>query len=347
MITIDGTDGGGQLLRTALSLSVVTDTPFRMESIRGARPNPGLGPQHLTAVDVTAELCEAEVTGAEPGSETLTFRPGRDRRSGLAADIGTAGSVTLLFDTILPIATTAETPVLLLASGGTDVKWAPTIAYHQRVKLPLLSTWGLDADIDLLETGFFPAGGGQAVLRTKPATLAPIELDRRGDLERVDIYSKAAETLEAREVADRQAQHALDELEALGFSAEVRQVSYPETLSTGSSLLLRGVYERSLTGVDALGERGRTSEAVAAGAVERFLTVHERGAPVDPFMADQVLVFLALAGGRVRIPRVTDHVRTNLDLLTAFGSDIELAEEPDGCASLTASPIQQSSESGR
>ena len=338
MITIDGTDGGGQLLRTALSLSVVTDTPFRIESVRGARPNPGLRPQHLTAVDVTAELCEAEVTGAEPSSETLTFRPGRDRRSGLAADIGTAGSVTLLFDTILPIATTTETPVLLLASGGTDVKWAPTIAYHQRVKLPLLSTWGLDADIDLLETGFFPAGGGQAVLRTKPATLAPIELDRRGDIERVDVYSTAAAVIEDRDVAARQAAHAKDELEEAGFTAEVQREAYPETRSPGSSLLLRGVYEHTLTGVDALGERGRTSEAVAEGAVERVVALHETGAPVDKHMADHVMVFLALAGGRVRIPRVTDHVRTNLDLLAAFGSDMALTEHQDGSATLQASP---------
>jgi RNA 3'-terminal phosphate cyclase (ATP) len=338
MRTIDGADGGGQLLRTALSLSVVTDTPFRIENVRGSRPDPGLKPQHLAAVEVVADLCGAEVDGAELGSDALTFQPRDDYQSAVATDIGTAGSVTLLFDTVLPIAVTADEPLLLTASGGTDVKWSPTVDYHRWVKLPLLSRWGLEADIDLLATGFYPAGGGRAVLRTTPSTLAPIELDRRGDRERIDVYSTAAAVLEDRDVADRQADHAKAELEEAGFTAEVQRVAYPETRSPGSSLLLRGVYERTMTGVDALGERGRTSEAVADGALERFVALHETGAPVDEHMADQVMVFLALAGGRVHIPRVTDHVNTNLDLLATFGSDMTLTEHRDGSATLRASP---------
>ncbi|WP_276278702.1 RNA 3'-terminal phosphate cyclase [Haloarcula regularis] len=309
-----------------------------MENVRGSRPDPGLKPQHLAAVEVVADLCGAAVDGADLDSDTVTFRPGDDRRSAVATDIGTAGSVTLLFDTVLPIAVTTDEPLLLTVSGGTDVKWSPTVGYHRWVKLPLLSRWGLEADIDLLATGFYPAGGGRAVLRTTPSTLAPIELDRRGALERVDVYSTAAAVLEDRNVAARQAAHAKDELEEAGFTTEVQRVAYPETRSPGSSLLLRGVYEHTMTGVDALGERGRTSEAVAEGAVERFVALHETGAPVDEHMADQVMVFLALAGGRVRLPRVTDHVRTNLDLLAAFGGDIALTEHQDGSATLRASP---------
>jgi len=337
MLTVDGTEGGGQLLRTALSLATVTGTPFRIENIRGARPNPGLKPQHLTSVQVVAELCDADVDGAELGSDALTVRPGGARHTSLRADIGTAGSVTLLFDTVLPIAATVDEPFRLTATGGTDVKWSPTVEYHRSVKLPLLANWGVDASIDLERTGFYPAGGGKASLQTAPSSLSRFDLDRRGDLERVDIYSKAAEALADREVAERQASHAREELEATAIPATIQRVEYVEADSMGSALLLRGVYERSIVGVDALGERGRTSEAVATDAVRRFTAFHATDAAVDPFMADQLLVVLALAGGRVRIPRLTDHVRTNLALLGQFGSAVDVDRQTDGTLLVEAS----------
>ncbi|WP_254279411.1 RNA 3'-terminal phosphate cyclase [Haloarcula marina] len=337
-LRIDGTEGGGQLLRTALSLAVVTDTPFRIDHVRGARPTPGLRPQHLAAVTLAAECCEATVRGAELGSPTLTFRPGASRTRTLTAAVATAGSVTLLFDTLLPIAVLDDGPYALTATGGTDVKWAPTVAYYRHVKLPLLARFGVDAGISLGRTGYYPAGGGRATLSTGDSSLAPVELTDRGVLDRVDIYSKAAAVLEDRSVAARQATQASDRLAAAGFSAEVRAVEYAETHSAGSSLLLCGVYEGTRLGVDALGERGRTSEAVADGAVDRFLTAHENGAPVDEHMGDQLLVFLALAGGRLRVPRVTSHVRTNVDVLRRFGADIGIVGGEDGPAVVEASP---------
>ncbi|AXG05107.1 RNA 3'-terminal phosphate cyclase [Haloplanus rubicundus] len=340
MLTVDGTEGGGQLLRTALSLSTITGTPFRIEDVRGARPNPGLKPQHLAAVRVVADCCDAAVEGAELGADALTFRPGDERRTTLDADIGTAGSVTLLFDAVLPIAVTGDEPLELTATGGTDVKWAPTMAYHRLVKLPLLTDCGVEAAVDLQRTGFYPAGGGEATLRVAPSPLSPVALDRRGELERVGIYSKAAASLADREVADRQAESAREELAAAGLPADIRRVEYVEADSPGSSLLLRGVYEEGLVGVDALGERGRPSEAVAEDAVREFGAVHATDAAVDPFMADQLLVVLALAGGRVRIPSLTDHVRTNLDLLAQFGSDIESDRRADGTLVVAASALR-------
>ena len=340
MLTVDGTAGGGQLLRTALSLSTITDTPFRIEDIRGARPNPGLEPQHLAAVRVVANYCDAAVEGAELGADALTVRPGDERRTSLDVDIGTAGSVTLLFDAVLPIAVTGDEPLELTATGGTDVKWAPTVDYHRLVKLPLLADCGVEADVDPTRTGFYPAGGGEATLRAAPSSLSPLVLDRRGDLERVGIYSKAAASLADREVADRQAGRASEALVTAGLPAEVRRVEYVEADSPGSSLLLRGVYEEGLVGVDALGERGRSSKTVAEDAVREFRGVHATDAAVDPFMADQLLVVLALAGGRVRIPTLTDHVRTNLDLLTQFGIDVGADRRADGTVLLEASALR-------
>ena len=342
MITIDGAGGGGQILRTALSLATITDTPVRIEDIRGSRPDPGLKPQHLTAVELVAEMCDADVDGAEPDAESLTFRPGDTHRRSLRTEVGTAGSITLLFDTVLPIAATSNEPFELTATGGTNVKWAPTIEYQQLVKGPLLAEWGVDATVKLSRTGFYPAGGGEATLGTTPDSLSPIELETRGDLETVEIYSKASEDLAEREVADRQASHAQTELESAGLPAAVRRADYVPTKSTGSSLLLCGVYEQSIVGFDALGERGRTSEAVAEGAVQEFTAFHETDAAVDVFMADQLMPLLALVGGRVRIPAVSAHVETNLDVIRAFGSDLRLDRQADRTAVLEASGLLRS-----
>jgi RNA 3'-terminal phosphate cyclase (ATP) len=326
MLTIDGSAGGGQLLRTALGLAAVTDTPFRIEAIRSARPTPGLRPQHLAAVELVADLCDATVEGAELGADALTFRPGDLRRRAAAATVGTAGSVTLLFDAVLPLAAVAADPVRVRATGGTDVKWAPTVAYHRSVKLPLLAACGLTARIDLVRTGFYPAGDGEATLQTVPSTLSPIRFERRGSLERVEVFSKAAESLADRDVADRQADRARERLAEAGYPVSVERVAYVQATSVGSSLLCRGVYEDAVAGFDALGERGRTSEAVADDAVDQFVSFHAGDAAVDVHMADQLLALLGLVGGSVRIPEVTPHVRTNLDVLDAFGCDVGLGD---------------------
>lgn len=338
MLELDGSDGGGQLLRTALSLAVVTDTPFRIESIRGDRPTPGLAAQHLAAVNVAAAYCDAEVEGAELGAEAVTFEPGDRRRASVTAHVDTAGSVTLLCDTILPIAAVADHPVRLRATGGTDVKWAPTAAYYESVKLPLLAAQGVDADFDLETTGFYPAGGGEVTLTVTSSSPSRFALGARGDLEGVDIYSKATTDLAEREVADRQAAHAEQRLDGMGVPADVTSVDYVEAASTGSALLVRSTYERTVAGFSALGERGRTAEDVADDAVDAFDRFRAGSAPVDEHMADQLLVLLALAGGEIRIPRMTAHVRTNLNLVAAFGSDIEAAPGPEDTYTIRATP---------
>lgn len=336
MLTIDGTDGGGQMLRTALSLAAVTDTPFRIEDIRGARPTPGIRPQHLAAIELVASCCDAELSGAEIGSDSLTFEPGEERQTALSVDVQTAGSVTLLFDTVLPIATIWDEAFRVEATGGTDVKWSPTMDYHRLVKLPLLARFGLDASVSVDQRGFYPAGGGAATLETSPSLLSPIRLDSRGPLETVEIHSVASESLEDQAVADRQASHAEDLLQTGDLPTAVESVEYVPAQSPGSALLIRGVYAETLLGADALGERGRSSEKVAELAVDRFETERESGAPVDVHMADQLLVFLALVGGEVKLPSVTNHVRTNLRVLQASGSDVELDET--GTPTVSASP---------
>ncbi|MFW5964659.1 MAG: RNA 3'-terminal phosphate cyclase [Natronomonas sp.] len=328
MLEIDGSTGGGQIVRTALSLSALSGTAVRIENVRGDRPTPGLRPQHLAAVEAMAALCSATVEGDTVDSETLVFRPEAVTADDVSVDVGTAGSVALVFDTLLPLAVAIDDPATVTVTGGTDTKWAPLVSYLQRVKLPLLSEVGLDAEVTVDSRGFYPAGGGRAMLTLRPSSLSPLSLTDRGSLRRVEVYSTATEELADAEVAERQAAAVAGELDA---DASVgTEAAFVEADSTGSSVLVVAVYEGTRAGFSALGEAGKPSEEVAAEAVEAFHRFHEGTAVVDRHLADQALVFLALAGGQVLAPELTDHVETNRTVIEAFGYDLTVSDGDGG-----------------
>ncbi|WP_276302396.1 RNA 3'-terminal phosphate cyclase [Halorussus lipolyticus] len=341
LLELDGSAGGGQLLRTALALSMVSQTPFRMENIRGNRPTPGLKPQHLTGVRAAAELCDAEVEGAQPESEELTFRPGAPTGGRVEVEIGTAGSVLLLFDALLPVATELDRPLAVTATGGTDVKWSPTLAHYRGVKLPLARRAGLFATVEDARTGFYPAGGGEATLLLAPSELAPIEAADRGALEGVRISSKASADLADADVAGRQAERSADLLRA-NLPEEVpvteQTASSVDTPSTGSAISVALDYAETTAGFDALGEQGKPAEAVGGEVAESAVTFHEGVGAVDAHTADQLVVLLALAGGRVAIPEVTPHVRTNADLVAEFGFPVEIEAGDSGEPAVLTAP---------
>ncbi|MGM0590363.1 MAG: RNA 3'-terminal phosphate cyclase [Halobacteriota archaeon] len=335
MLELDGSAGGGQLLRTALTLSVVDGQSFRMTNVRGNRSTPGLRPQHLAAVRLAAALSQASVDGASPESTTLTFRPNEVVGGTFDADIGTAGSITLLLDTVLPVAGRLDDPVTVRATGGTDVRWSPPLDYLRRVKLPLLDGVGLDSTLTLTRRGFYPAGGGEVTLELAPSSPTPLDFVERGELGSVSIYSTASESLRGQRVAERQAERA-ETLCAETTDAESPPITstatYHDTSSAGSALVVAADYDRTLVGFDGLGERGVSSETVAERVVSRFESWRAGPGAVDPHMGDQLLVLLALVGGTVWIPRVTDHVETNLSLIRAFGYDVALDDHDDGGA---------------
>lgn len=330
MLELDGSEGGGQLVRTALSLSAITGTPFEMTGIRGARPEPGLRPQHLAAVETLATITDAEVTGAEQGSEELTFEPKRLQGGEHEADIGTAGSVTLLFDALLPLAARLDEPLSVRATGGTDVKWSPSMDYFRRVKLPLLWNRGLHATVDLRRRGFYPKGGGEATLRLAPSSLSPVDLTERGPNRGARIYSVASAGLADSDVAERQADEAVRLLSEAGLDVLERSAAYAAADSDGSALVVRLDFEHALAGFDALGERGKPSEAVAGDAVAAALAFLDASGAADRHLADQLVVPVALAGGEVSLPGVTDHVETGVDLVRAFGFDVTLEADAGG-----------------
>jgi RNA 3'-terminal phosphate cyclase (ATP) len=326
MLALDGARGGGQLVRTAVSLSALTRRAFRMEGVRGARSNPGLRPQHLAAVRAVADLCDADVDGAELGSEELTFRPDSPAGMDVTVAVGTAGSVPLVFDAALPLAAAIDAPASVGATGGTDVQWSPPFAYLRRVKLPVLARFGLDADAALDRTGFYPAGGGEATLSLGPSALDPLDVDARGDLRGVAVHSKASDDLADSRVAERQADAAAAALADAGLPDPEQDIRYVESASTGSVVVARAEYDRTVLGGSALGEPGKPAEDMGEGAAADLLAAHRSHGAVDRYLADQVVPFLAVAGGRVPIPEVTDHVETVVDLMSAFGREVELLE---------------------
>lgn len=360
MIELDGSDGGGQLVRTALTLSALQGEPFRMEQVRGSRSNPGLKRQHLACVEAVATLTDAAVDGDALGSETLVFEPTVDPGAPAAPteidiDIATAGSVTLVVDTLLPLALRVREPVIASLSGGTDVRWSPSADYLRRVKLPVLRAFGLDATVDIERRGFYPAGGGELAVEIRPSSLAAIEVERGqhesrgsnpettstpalGSDGHTSVHAVAAAALEDENVADRAADAAVAELDARGVdSTASTTTAYAEADSPGIVLTVVNGAGTTPEGGDAApragflgyGDADTSPVSVADAAVEAAERWVESDAPVDAHLADQLVVWLALAGGSVPISRVTDHVRTNVDLVRAFGYTLSIAH-PSG-----------------
>ncbi|MFB6270764.1 MAG: RNA 3'-terminal phosphate cyclase, partial [Halobacterium sp.] len=220
-----------------------------------------------------------------------------------------------------PVAVALEEPFTARLEGGTDAKWAPPFDYFRHVKLPLLEEHGLEADATLTRRGFYPRGGGQAELTIEPSTLSAIDLTERGDRESLTAYSVAEESLEADDVAERQAEPA-------PADAEV-ETEYVEADCSGSAFVLAAEYEHSRAGFAELGEMGVEAEEVGEKAVERFEAFEDGDAAVDAHLADQLVPFVALAGGEVRAPEVTTHVETCISLLDEFGYSVDVEEDGD------------------
>jgi len=332
MLELDGSEGGGQLFRSALTLSALMTTGFEMERVRGSRPDPGLNPQHLSALQSVADICDASVEGAEIGATTVTFDPGEPTGGHYEVSIGTAGSVTLLLDAVLPIASALDRPLTLSATGGTSVKWSPSMPWYRRVKLPMLRRAGLQAAVDVDRSGFYPAGGGRATLSLAPSHPASLRLRDRGEPERALVHSTATADLEDNDVAERQAAQARKRLKASNLDVEVTERTTRSVTadSTGTVAHVGLEYENGVVGADALGEPGKPAEDVADEAVDALLADHQTGAAVDEHLADQLIPWLAIAGGEVRIPRTTDHVETHAALFDAFGFDVRIEQTEDG-----------------
>lgn len=327
MLEIDGSEGGGQLFRSALALSVVTETAVRITDIRGARSTPGLRPQHVAVAELLRKISEASTTDISTGTTDLEFEPGQIHPGEYEIDIGTAGSLLLLFDSLLPIAVRTTDPLRITAIGGTDVKWAPTLPHYAGVKLPLLRKQGVMAAIDVQRRGFYPKGGGRATLTLGASTVRPFDFDGTQERPRIEIHSIESQSLEENDVSRRQAETARKGVHSRNLTLDTVRLETVSSRSPGSVLAFIISTTDTLAGIDALGEPGKPAEEVAEMALEALDDYLEGGGGIDPHCADQLVLFLAIAGGQLTTPRVTEHLRSHCSLINQFGFDIDLKAE--------------------
>jgi RNA 3'-terminal phosphate cyclase (ATP) len=317
MLTIDGStgEGGGQLLRTSLALSAVTATPFRIERIRALRKRPGLLRQHLTAVRAVAEICGARVHGAELGCDALTFEPGKVRHGDYRFAVGTAGSATLVFQSVLaPLLTTAGRSRIVF-EGGTHNPMAPPFDFIAQTFLPLLHGMGASVFARLEQPGFYPAGGGRFVVELSGGTpLGELSLLERGDVQRVLIKATVSQIPE--HVAVREMKTLAGELCDLPIAVDTARV---ESAGPGNVVTVTVRSTHVTETFSAFGEQGVRAETVAhrlAGQVRKYIAAN---VPVGEHLADQLLIPLALAGrGRFRTAPATPHTRSNAEIIERF-----------------------------
>jgi RNA 3'-terminal phosphate cyclase (ATP) len=331
MLVLDGSEGegGGQILRSALALSLCTGTPFRIDGIRAGRARPGLMRQHLTAVEAAARVGGAEVTGAAVGSRGLTFAPGRARGGEHTFSVGTAGSATLVLQTVLPALATAAEPSTLVLEGGTHNPAAPPFDFLERAFLPLLGRMGPRVQVALERSGFYPAGGGRFRVTVVPAPrLSPLVLEARGAMRARQARAVVANL--PRAIAERE----LGTLAArLGWPArELRVEERTDSPGPGNVVMAEIEHEHVTEVFTAFGEKHVRAEAVAGAVADQVEAYLGSDVPVGPHLADQLVMLLALAGGgSFRTLAPTGHARSQLALVSRFlGPVVAAAEEGAG-----------------
>lgn len=328
MITLDGSygEGGGQILRTALVLSLLTDQPFRIENIRLGRPNPGLKPQHLQIVKALLQMSDAQVEGLQPGALNLAFTPAPLRGGVYAQNIGTAGAIPLFLQTILPAAMFADSSTTFTITGGTDVRGSMTIDFLQNVILPFLQPYAQRVELQVKQYGFYPAGGGEVKIRVAPRfgqtdwfarrnEAPPLTILERGAFIRVALTSLASQELSERRVAERQASGFR---RGVKFQKLTAQTTYVDTFSIGSSVTAVAEFAQTRLGADSLGEKTKQAEAVGQAAAQRLHAEIDATGTVDVHTADNLMLWAALFGGDYTFAQMTGHIETNAWVIEQF-----------------------------
>lgn len=348
MIELDGTrgEGGGQIVRTALALSMLTQESFHIVNIRQGRDKPGLKMQHLHCSKALQKLSDAHAEGAELGSTELTFIPKPLKAKSLDIDIETAGSITLFLQAVLLPCCFADKPIKLTVTGGTDVAWAMPIDYFREVLVPHLQRWA-DIEVKTEKRGYYPQGNGRVTVRVKPRInqnkftsfqaflqqlqeQGPVlELTEQGHLIHIKGISHASKDLEQARVAERQA-HAAQQLLAAQLKCPVTiRSEYADTLSTGSGITLWAVCSKKkedidvansiILGADMLGKKGVPAENIGKEAATQLIECIRSGAAADAHLADNLIPWMALyPPSSIRTNRITMHTQTNIDVVKKF-----------------------------
>jgi RNA 3'-terminal phosphate cyclase (ATP) len=366
VIHIDGShgEGGGQIIRSSLALSLVTGRPVTIDNIRAGREKPGLMRQHLTAANAAVEISGALVTGAAVGSRTLMFEPGPVRSGEYQFRVGTAGSATLVLQTILPALLLADGPSTLILEGGTHNPWAPPFDFLQQAYLPLVNRMGPHVELELERAGFFPAGGGRIRAHVQPArSLGGFNLGERGE-----IVSRQARVLLS-DLPDQIARRELQTIrQQLGWDDGDCTIEHVQSAGPGNALLISVASEHVAEVFSGFGRKGVKAEQVAGDVVKEVRAYMRAGVPVGPHLADQLMLPLGISawlepqeprlqaaegsmpsdgsiprGGSYRTQALTGHSTTHIELLRKFlGVAIDVAKSPDGNCTVHIAPSRHS-----
>jgi RNA 3'-terminal phosphate cyclase (ATP) len=335
-IHIDGAqgEGGGQIVRSALALAIVTGRPFVIDNVRARRKHPGLMPQHLAAVFAAKRVCNGEVHGAQLGSSSLRFEPRPVLGGDYSFDIGTAGSAMLVLQTVLPALLIAAAPSTLRIEGGTHNPWAPPFEFLEKAFLPLVCRMGPQVTMTLVRHGFYPAGGGFLNVAVQPsADLAGFDLLQRGLLR--SCFTRAMVANLHPHIAEREVQTVLREM---GWDASCGRVEEVNALGPGNIVTVELAFEQITELFCAFGRRGVRAEKVAEEVVQQVRSYLQADAPVGPHLADQLLLPLGISawqsqdgarrrGGSFRTLPLTSHSLTHIEILRSF-LDIRIDIEP-------------------
>ncbi|MEN6329431.1 MAG: RNA 3'-terminal phosphate cyclase [Methanobacteriaceae archaeon] len=312
MIEIDGSygEGGGAILRVATALAAFTGRSVHIGNIRANRPQKGLMAQHLHAVKAVSQLSQARVEGLEIGSEKIKFHPQKLTGKDITVDIKTAGSISLVLQAVMILAVGVDKPFQVTVRGGTDVRWSPLLDYLKNVTLPILGLMGYQAHLELKRRGYYPRGGGLVNLEINPPF--PLQGLKLKKLQVKHIRGVSHATRLPEHVAQRQADKAREILTQRGYDVDIQVEVNQDALGSGSGIVL-WTEGQGRVGGSGLGERGKRAEKVGQEAAQELLFHLEKGAPLDRYLSDQIIPYLALAGdSRVKVAQITPHTLTNI-----------------------------------
>ncbi len=321
MITIDGShgEGGGQLVRMSCALSALTGKPLRLINVRARRALPGLAPQHLAAVQAVAQLCNAETKGLALRTQEFSFRPGSIRGGDYRFDVGTAGSITLVLQAVLPVALAAPAASSFHVIGGTDVKAAPPFDYFRYIFLPLLQRLGLDIHVTLVRRGYYPRGGGEVVVRVQPGRPAPLTLETPGALQGLAGIAHIA-NLPAH-IVERMQHTATQILAEYGNTRiELQRLGHADAIGAGGAIVLWARLANTVLGGSEVAQRGIPAERIAEQAAYALQAELRAAITLDVHAADQLLIYFALAGRSTHFTARTysSHAQTTAWLIEQF-----------------------------
>lgn len=346
LLDIDGSfgEGGGQTIRIATSFAVILDQPIRVTNVRAGRRIPGLRPQHSATLKILADICGAALEGGGVGSTEFTFIPGKVESKSISINTGTAASVTLALQAIIPAISLSGASLDLELIGGTDVPWSPTCDYFSEVFSPSLRRLGIVFDMKVTRRGYYPAGGGKVTVHIEPCErVRAIDLGARTGNPPITVISRAGMLPER--VPEQMLSSAVSQLERSGLRAASRTVRIEESSSPGCSILVGAADESCFMGADAIGVKGKPAVAVGSEAGFRFARQYTSIACVDPHLADMLspLLFLADGPSKLLTPEASSHLMTSLHVVGQFVSARHSIEVVPGAYLISIDPTRHNS----